>query len=190
MSAESNCCGLKLRTGVILIAALDILIALIFISVCSVRLVGNHYNTEDSSLIAYKAVDIVGIILYSLVSFTAIVLILGAVKNLSRALKPWMITKLILIIVGGILQIAYLTFVTAEFHTKVAGFVMPMEAATIIQIGKTGFVVNLVFANKKLFIVLGCYTVYMVTNYYNLLTKPKEEDEETPPQPEPPISVI
>lgn len=140
MSAESKCCGLRLRTGVIVVAALDLIIALIYIGGCSIRLVRNHYDSNDSSVYAYKSVDIAGIILYTMVSFTAVVLIIGAAKNLERALKSWMITKLFLIVVGAILQIAYLSFVTSEFHTKVARFVMLMEATTIIQIGKTGFV--------------------------------------------------
>lgn len=117
-------------------ALFDILIASIVISSCAIRLVGNHYDSIESSIVAYKVVDIVGIILYTLVTFTAIVMIIGAARNLSRALQPWMVTKLIFIIVCAILQISYLSFITAEFHTRVAKFVMLMEGATILQIGK------------------------------------------------------
>ncbi|KAL5284933.1 hypothetical protein ACFFRR_006942 [Megaselia abdita] len=139
MSTDSKCWCFSLRIGVIMIALFDILIALIVISDCSIRLVGNHYDSTDSTIVAYKAVDIVGIILYTMITFTSVIMIIGAVRSLSRALKPWMVTKLFLIVVGGILQIAYLSFITSEFHTRVAKFVMLMEAATIIQIGKTGF---------------------------------------------------
>lgn len=145
MSTESKCWCFSLRTGVVLIALLDILIALVIISFSSIRLVGNDYEFNEGSIVAYKSVDIISIILYTLLAFTATILIIGAARKHPRSLKPWMITKLFLIVFGGILQIAYLSFVTTEFHTKAAKFVMLMEGATIIQIGKTGFLVDSFF---------------------------------------------
>lgn len=191
MSSGSKVCGVSLRIGVIVLALLDVIIALVYITCCSIRLAGNQYdsNTIDSSTVAYKSADIVGIVLYTMVSFTAIVLIVGAAKNMTSALKPWMLTKLSLIVCTSILQIAYLCLLAFQFHTKAARFVVLMESATIIQIGKTGFFSGLFLLIRSLLSVFGCYTVFLVTNYYNLLTKPKEENQLTTHR-KPSISVI
>lgn len=138
MSTDSKCLCFSLRIGVIFIAIFDILISLVVITNSSVHLVGNTYNSNNTAAdVLDKSVDIITIILYTMVIFTAIVMVIGAIKKQPQALKPWMITKLFLITIGGVLQIIYLCIVISKFHNKSVTFVMLMELSTIIQIGKS-----------------------------------------------------
>uniref|UniRef100_T1GSP6 Uncharacterized protein n=1 Tax=Megaselia scalaris TaxID=36166 RepID=T1GSP6_MEGSC len=139
----------------------DILISLVVITNSSVHLVGNTYNSNNTAAdVLDKSVDIITIILYTMVIFTAIVMVIGAIKKQPQALKPWMITKLFLITIGGVLQIIYLCIVISKFHNKSVTFVMLMELSTIIQIA------------------LGFYMIFAVTRFYSILVAPKDESEE------------
>lgn len=179
--------GLNLHNGVIFIGLFDIVISIVVICNNIVSLMEKYTDAIDSRRSYFyissesEIVDIIGIVIYTMIMFSAGILIAGVIKNKPKHLKPWMSFKLLLVVAGVLSQIIYLCVLsvgTSEGGTKsrVVKYILIMELAVVVQLGElfcllSNYILIMIFC---VFIALAIYMLLTVSTYYSLLKNTKD----------------